>query len=96
MTRFATFWVEGGRIVAPVNVMRWDDTLYRMLGENLEALTDQPAVDPQQRNVRPALGTDEPRTGRTATKDGAYALKRTRPQVTDNAYIFFCVSFAAS
>jgi predicted Zn-dependent protease len=39
MTRFATFWVEGGRIAAPVNVMRWDDTIYRMLGENLDALT---------------------------------------------------------
>jgi len=42
MTRFATFWVEDGRIAAPVNVMRWDDTLYRMLGDNLEALTDRP------------------------------------------------------
>ena len=41
MTRFATFWVEDGRIVAPVNVLRFDDTLYRMLGENLEALTDE-------------------------------------------------------
>jgi len=41
MTRFATFWVENGRIAAPVNVMRWDDTLYRMLGESLEALTDR-------------------------------------------------------
>jgi predicted Zn-dependent protease len=39
MTRFATFWVEGGRIVAPVDVLRFDDTIYRMLGENLEALT---------------------------------------------------------
>jgi predicted Zn-dependent protease len=39
LTRFATFWVEGGRIVAPVNVMRFDDTLYRALGTNLEALT---------------------------------------------------------
>jgi predicted Zn-dependent protease len=39
MTRFATFWVEGGRIVAPVGAMRFDDSLYRMLGENLEALT---------------------------------------------------------
>jgi predicted Zn-dependent protease len=39
MTRFATFWVENGRVVAPVNVLRFDDTLYRMLGENLEALT---------------------------------------------------------
>lgn len=42
MTRFATFWVERGQIVAPVNVMRWDDTLYRLLGTNLEALTDTP------------------------------------------------------
>ncbi len=42
MTRFGTFWVEGGRIAAPINVMRWDDTFYRMLGDNLEALTDTP------------------------------------------------------
>ena len=39
MTRFATFWVEDGEIVAPLNVMRFDDTLYRMLGKNLVALT---------------------------------------------------------
>jgi predicted Zn-dependent protease len=39
MTRFATFWVEGGRIVAPLNVMRFDDSLYRMLGSELQALT---------------------------------------------------------
>lgn len=42
MTRFGTFWVESGRIAAPINVMRWDDTFYRMLGDNLEALTDSP------------------------------------------------------
>jgi predicted Zn-dependent protease len=42
MTRFATFWVERGRIAGPLNVMRWDDTLYRMLGDRLEALTDTP------------------------------------------------------
>jgi predicted Zn-dependent protease len=39
MTRFATFWVEDGRIVAPIDVLRFDDTAFRMLGENLEALT---------------------------------------------------------
>jgi len=39
MTRFATFWVENGRVVAPVDVLRFDDTLYRLLGDNLEALT---------------------------------------------------------
>jgi predicted Zn-dependent protease len=41
MTRFATFWVENGRIVAPVDVLRFDDTLYRMLGSNLEHLTTE-------------------------------------------------------
>jgi predicted Zn-dependent protease len=39
MTRFATFWVENGIIQAPLNVMRFDETLYRMLGENLIGLT---------------------------------------------------------
>ena len=39
MTRFATFWVENGEIVAPLSVMRFDETLYRMLGENLVGLT---------------------------------------------------------
>ncbi|HZM37182.1 MAG TPA: metallopeptidase TldD-related protein [Burkholderiales bacterium] len=39
MTRFATFWVEGGRIVVPVKPLRFDDSLYRMLGEKLVDLT---------------------------------------------------------
>ncbi len=39
MTRFATFWVDAGRIVAPLNVMRFDETAYRVLGENLLGLT---------------------------------------------------------
>ncbi len=39
MTRFATFWVENGAITAPVNVMRFDDSIYRILGDNLIALT---------------------------------------------------------
>jgi predicted Zn-dependent protease len=41
MTRFATFWVEGGRIVAPLNVMRFDETVYNALGANLVALTER-------------------------------------------------------
>ena len=40
MTRFGTFWVEGGEIVAPIEVLRFDDTVYSLLGENLEGLTD--------------------------------------------------------
>lgn len=39
MTRFATFWVEQGKIVAPLNVMRFDETVYRILGSNLITLT---------------------------------------------------------
>lgn len=39
MTRFACFWVEDGKIVAPINVMRFDDTAYRLFGDGLEALT---------------------------------------------------------
>ena len=39
MTRFACFWVEGGKTQAPVDVMRFDDSIYRMLGENLLGLT---------------------------------------------------------
>jgi predicted Zn-dependent protease len=41
MTRFATFWAAGGKIVAPVDVLRFDDTLFRMLGGSLEALTTE-------------------------------------------------------
>jgi predicted Zn-dependent protease len=41
MTRFATFWVENGEIVAPLNVMRFDETLYRILGEQLIGLTQE-------------------------------------------------------
>ena len=39
MTRFATFWVENGKLAAPLDVMRFDETIYRMLGENLVGLT---------------------------------------------------------
>ncbi len=39
MTRFATFWVENGEIQAPLNVMRFDESLYRMLGTNLVGIT---------------------------------------------------------
>lgn len=39
MTRYACFWVEDGRIQAPVNVMRFDDTVYNLLGNGLLGLT---------------------------------------------------------
>lgn len=39
MTRFATFWVEDGKIKAPVSTMRFDDSIFSLLGESLEQLT---------------------------------------------------------
>lgn len=44
LTRFATFWVEDGQIVAPVNTMRFDDSVYSLLGSELEALTAERAM----------------------------------------------------
>jgi predicted Zn-dependent protease len=44
MTRFATFWVEHGQIVAPVDAMRFDDSMYRLLGDQLERLGAQPEL----------------------------------------------------
>jgi len=46
MTRFACLWVEDGEPVAPLEAMRFDDSLYRVLGERLEALGDAPAAMP--------------------------------------------------
>ena len=40
MTRFACFLVENGEIKAPVNVLRFDDSIYRIFGENLEEITE--------------------------------------------------------
>ena len=41
MTRFGTFCVEGGEIVAPIEVLRFDDTAYHLLGDRLVGLTDE-------------------------------------------------------
>ncbi|MFS2157704.1 TldD/PmbA family protein [Pseudomonas sp. Pseusp122] len=41
MTRFATFWVENGKIQAPVSTMRFDDSVYSLLGTALEELTTE-------------------------------------------------------
>ena len=39
MTRFACYWVDKGEIQAPVNVMRFDDSIYNILGSNLAGLS---------------------------------------------------------
>ena len=46
MTRYACFWVEGGKLVAPVNVMRFDDDVLRLFGSGLVGLTDAPELTP--------------------------------------------------
>jgi hypothetical protein len=49
MSRFGTYWVEGGRLMDPLNVMRFDDSLYQRLG-------GRPAGEVQQR--RPGVLLD--------------------------------------
>lgn len=47
MTRFACFWVEGGQLVAPLAVMRFDDSFLRMFGEGLVDFTDTAEMVPE-------------------------------------------------
>jgi len=46
MTRFACFAVENGELVAPIGVMRFDDSFLRMFGPGLIALTANAEVFP--------------------------------------------------
>ncbi|MBG9387246.1 metallopeptidase TldD-related protein [Caenimonas aquaedulcis] len=46
MTRFACFWVEDGKLVAPISVMRFDDSFLRMFGAGLVALTRETELVP--------------------------------------------------
>jgi predicted Zn-dependent protease len=46
MTRFACLWVDKGEPVAPVEAMRFDDSLYRLLGDQLLALGDTAVLMP--------------------------------------------------
>jgi predicted Zn-dependent protease len=41
MTRYACFLVEGGEIVAPIENMRFDDTIYNIFGKNLNSVLDK-------------------------------------------------------
>jgi predicted Zn-dependent protease len=64
MTRFACFWVEDGRLVAPINVMRFDDSLLRMFGSGLVGLT-------RNAELVPETYTYESRKLRSVTAPGA-------------------------
>jgi predicted Zn-dependent protease len=47
MTRYACFWVEDGAIVAPIENLRFDDSIYRCFGDQLVALTDTAVFVPE-------------------------------------------------
>ena len=46
MTRYACFWVEKGKIVAPIENMRFDDSIYNFFGYNLESLSNKAYFHP--------------------------------------------------
>ena len=63
MTRFATFWVENGAIQAPLAPMRFDETVFRMLGPNLRGLS-------RERELLLDAGTYGRRSARSARLPG--------------------------
>lgn len=46
MTRYACFWVEEGKIKAPIENMRFDDSFYHFFGDNLEAVGKENYINP--------------------------------------------------
>ncbi|MEN9274225.1 MAG: metallopeptidase TldD-related protein [Gloeomargarita sp. DG02_4_bins_56] len=46
MTRYACFWVENGQLVAPIENLRFDESLYHFWGEGLQGLTQTQALIP--------------------------------------------------
>jgi hypothetical protein len=73
MTRFATCWVEGGRSVAPLNVMRFDETIYRVLGDNLLGLTVERELIPTA-STYGGRSTDSARLPGALVKDFTFTL----------------------
>lgn len=47
MTRYAGFWVEAGEVVGPIQDLRFDDSLYSLLGTHLEAITTHQEMEPE-------------------------------------------------
>ena len=64
LTRFGCFLVENGKLTAPINTMRFDDSVYSMLGENLVGLTEN-------RELLIDSGTYEERSTSSARLPGA-------------------------
>ena len=64
LTRFGCFLVENGKLTAPINTMRFDDSVYSMLGDNLIGLTSS-------RELLIDSGTYEERSTSSARLPGA-------------------------
>ena len=64
LTRFGCFLVENGKLTAPVNTMRFDDSVYSILGDNLIGLTTS-------RELLIDSGTYEERSTSSARLPGA-------------------------
>ncbi|MEM1310438.1 MAG: metallopeptidase TldD-related protein [Cyanobacteria bacterium P01_H01_bin.153] len=47
MTRYACFWVERGKIIAPIENLRFDESLYNFWGDNLIDLTQTAQFIPE-------------------------------------------------
>lgn len=47
MTRYACFWVENGKIIAPIENLRFDESLYNFWGENLIDFTRETTFVPE-------------------------------------------------
>jgi predicted Zn-dependent protease len=50
MTRYACFWVEKGEIVGPIKDLRFDESLFRIFGSELEAVTRERELSPETSN----------------------------------------------
>lgn len=46
MTRYACFWVEDGVIQGPIENMRFEESIYQIFGEHLEAVTATAQLNP--------------------------------------------------
>ena len=64
LTRFGCFLVENGKLSAPINTMRFDDSIYSILGDNLIGLTTS-------RELLIDSGTYEERSTSSARLPGA-------------------------
>ncbi len=68
MTRYACFWVKDGQLQEPIENLRFDDSIFRVLGSELQALT-------RQREIFPDVSTYDMRSLGHAKLPGAIISK---------------------